>query len=754
MNKIYTVITLLCISFSLLANEIHYSSNATLYEHLVSINKEWKTQDHQLDHLLLQQTSFESDEDRIQLHLKLVETILRNRTTDHLPVAIRNKRLENLKSLISYWQHGQFPKNTNHLHRQPYFIDTYGTACAVGHLLQTSGEAALAKRISLEQNYAFIRELQYPELNAWASENGFETSELAWIQPAYNGCYKPVNNPYSSAFNQVYDMKEIDGLLYIAGNIGFFDPNMGIVRGVAIYDGTNFTGINLIILGAVYDIVEDPASNDIYFVGDMRDSLLQERDVFKYNSQTGVAGWLVNSPITGTIRKGAFYDCSLYVGGDFSEIDGLQIDNFAAYSGGVWTDTPTNCAGIVSTTKLPLNGKINDMLVMNNTLIIGGDFTNAPDGSVAPGLAFYSNSVWSVPSGASSVLSSVDFLKPTYNYNPNSNPLNLIIAGDSLMVYHWTSKVFVTKGCMDIKIPENVGRVDGLISDNNGIGLNAAYIKGNQVRTLASQNYYNYTYGFGFQMHFSSTLNCLIDYQGRTFLGGKYSYLKIGEWHKGTSGGCPYYYNFIQQCSSSPESGGLFEYEMAYLPFPVELASFEANATESDQVELTWQTHAEENSSHYEIERSRTGEENSFKKIGEVKAAGNSNQVINYNYTDRLSVQSNYFYYRLNMVDLDGSSEYSNIEVVKFEQNDEQEIDLYPNPTNDEITIATYLSLSGPTQIQIYNLQGKLVKDIEYITTDKFITTDIDVNDLASGMYLLQISNEEDRIVTKFQKMN
>ncbi len=55
----------------------------------------------------------------------------------------------------------------------------------MGHLIIKTGHEALAKKIEKENNYAYIEDMNYPELLAWADEFGFEIEELKWIQPSY-----------------------------------------------------------------------------------------------------------------------------------------------------------------------------------------------------------------------------------------------------------------------------------------------------------------------------------------------------------------------------------------------------------------------------------------------------------------------------------------------------------------------------------------------------------------------------------------
>jgi len=105
-------------------------------------------------------------------------------------------------------------------------------------------------------------------------------------------------------------------------------------------------------------------------------------------------------------------------------------------------------------------------------------------------------------------------------------------------------------------------------------------------------------------------------------------------------------------------------------PLPIELMVFIARPLNATDVQLNWTTATEINSSHFDIERSTQGI--TWIKIGTVAAAGNSHSNLSYNLIDKNvfdsdEVTNTDFYYRLNMVDLDGQFEYSDVRQVKFE---------------------------------------------------------------------------------------
>src|SRR5690606_32491331 len=161
------------------------NTEMTLFEKLADVNTEWLK--HRFDDVELQQKIlFENDEALIQTHLLWVEKKLRNANTSHLNIEQKQNRKHYLDILKEYAHAGKFPQNTFHQERTPYFIDIYGTACAVGYLVLHSDAAAFVHKISAENNFAYICQMPYKEIHIWAAQNGFTVDELAWIQPGYS----------------------------------------------------------------------------------------------------------------------------------------------------------------------------------------------------------------------------------------------------------------------------------------------------------------------------------------------------------------------------------------------------------------------------------------------------------------------------------------------------------------------------------------------------------------------------------------
>jgi hypothetical protein len=96
---------------------------------------------------------------------------------------------------------------------------------------------------------------------------------------------------------------------------------------------------------------------------------------------------------------------------------------------------------------------------------------------------------------------------------------------------------------------------------------------------------------------------------------------------------------------------------------PVELLYFEGVRYPTFN-NLKWATASEQNSSHFDIERSEDGED--WRVVGTKSSAGNSQSLINYFYLDYYN-QDNIVYYRLVQYDIDGQYEiYGPISIEGF----------------------------------------------------------------------------------------
>jgi Surface adhesin CshA non-repetitive domain 2/GEVED domain len=154
--------------------------------------------------------------------------------------------------------------------------------------------------------------------------------------------------------------------------------------------------------------------------------------------------------------------------------------------------------------------------------------------------------------------------------------------------------------------------------------------------------------------------------------------------------------------SGGASNGEVEDYIIAFSqPLPVTLVAFTAKATTDCGVDLNWRTASELNSSRYEVQRSLDG--TSFTRLDAV-ASHNSTSGASYHYRDTRAF-SDVRYYRLRMVDQDGSASYSPVAVAAPECG-ASFLSLVPNPAATAVTVQ---GLRAGQQVRVVAADGRLV---------------------------------------------
>jgi Secretion system C-terminal sorting domain len=179
---------------------------------------------------------------------------------------------------------------------------------------------------------------------------------------------------------------------------------------------------------------------------------------------------------------------------------------------------------------------------------------------------------------------------------------------------------------------------------------------------------------------------------------------------------------------------------------PVELVFFSAQSKATENV-LSWQTLSEENSAFFDIQRSDDGIR--FYSLYTVEAAHYSHTPRDYMYIDQEPLPVSY--YRLRMVDQDGTEEYSSIIVARAPGSAPGvSVKLFPNPSPDFIQLNMEHRAEN-SRIQVFSLSGALVKEIFLSSIDQTYT--LPVNDIASGFYRLYYTDDSGSITKSFIKI-
>ena len=165
---------------------------------------------------------------------------------------------------------------------------------------------------------------------------------------------------------------------------------------------------------------------------------------------------------------------------------------------------------------------------------------------------------------------------------------------------------------------------------------------------------------------------------------------------------------------------------------PIKLANFTAKKIDN-AVQLDWQTFSENNSDHFEIERSKSG--GAFAKVGEINAAGNSNQLLSYQFRD-VDPGKGLNLYRLKQVDKDNKFEYSDTRWIKIDDSKGQLL-VFPTITNGNVTVLS----NQRTIVELYTMQG-----VRLLRKEINNNAPLDLSAYPSGIYLLR-NDIDDRSV-------
>lgn len=186
------------------------------------------------------------------------------------------------------------------------------------------------------------------------------------------------------------------------------------------------------------------------------------------------------------------------------------------------------------------------------------------------------------------------------------------------------------------------------------------------------------------------------------------------------------------------------EVTMINSPLPVNLFSFSGRRTNGGN-QLNWVTASEANSAKFVVERSSDGQ--SYTSITEVAAAGNSNSSRSYGYLDGRP-QTGDNYYRLKMVDKDGSFKYSN--VVRIGANSSVMItSVQPNPTTAGTRALLVITDGerGAANIIVSNVAGQVLKSYRVNNNTGNVQVELTTDNMASGNYLVTYRNSKGEVV-------
>jgi hypothetical protein len=171
---------------------------------------------------------------------------------------------------------------------------------------------------------------------------------------------------------------------------------------------------------------------------------------------------------------------------------------------------------------------------------------------------------------------------------------------------------------------------------------------------------------------------------------------------------------------------------------PVTLSSFNVTKEGSKAATLSWKTTEETNSDYFEVQHSLNAKD--WEAVGNVQSHNDGKAEHNYtfSYAGKTNGKN---YFRLNMVDLDGTSQRSSVKSVTFENLAEEMLSFGPNPTSDYLNI----KLSDWSTVKSVSILDKMGRNV-YSSGAKPENT-ISVRNFNSGLYLLKLTRNNGEVI-------
>lgn len=176
---------------------------------------------------------------------------------------------------------------------------------------------------------------------------------------------------------------------------------------------------------------------------------------------------------------------------------------------------------------------------------------------------------------------------------------------------------------------------------------------------------------------------------------------------------------------------------------PIDLLTFSTEIIKNKDIRLHWTTSSERNAAIFEIERSSDGVQ--YSKIGEVPAVGNSSKPNTYSYLDQYLESPGNYFYRLKMVDRDGSFEYSQVRSATLEAYNSLFVSRWPaNPVPDNtVNFEVSVQADGELSAYLYDWTGKMIRQYSEKVREGRNPFRWELGQLPAGSYILQLTDSQ-----------
>lgn len=177
------------------------------------------------------------------------------------------------------------------------------------------------------------------------------------------------------------------------------------------------------------------------------------------------------------------------------------------------------------------------------------------------------------------------------------------------------------------------------------------------------------------------------------------------------------------------------------ITLPVKFASFNLARQESN-ILVQWSTAQEMNSKSFIIERSSDGI--NWSSIATVNAAGQSNTLLDYSYTDK-NVNGAIFYYRIKEVDIDNSFSYTSIKSIKM---DNSSVDVKVIPASGNTFYVNFSQqVKSNVTMRLISMSGQVIS--QQMVSNPIGQVNFSTASHSTGIYVLSVTDGHDLAISK-----
>lgn len=182
-------------------------------------------------------------------------------------------------------------------------------------------------------------------------------------------------------------------------------------------------------------------------------------------------------------------------------------------------------------------------------------------------------------------------------------------------------------------------------------------------------------------------------------------------------------------------------------PLPLVWVSFNTQCIGSG-TRISWKTQQEQNTASFKIRRSTDGV--SWSEIGSVPAAGNSQTILSYTFTDPQSPAAN-SYYQIAQRDIDGRQTYSPVLISKCGQ--PESIRVYPNPVQHSCWVSIQSETARTATLRLFDSRGALLQEKAVNLQRGNNQISLSLYGFPTGTYMLIITSGDGKVkVVKLEK--